>query len=138
MVQTEESISYSKSLSLVSISYNSLGNSYNFLCNFYFAYNLYYDPIYFILPGSLFFICFSVFDIKLLLNLWKIKYLPSFNDNETIKLNLFRFYLLICKLTLFLFRFMHYFSSCIFNTILFLQLLNHYSNYCDVDSANYL
>lgn len=86
-----------KKLSLVTLGQNAIWNSYGCLCNFYMAVNNENIFIYFVIPGIIFFISFSIFDIKLVLTLWRMKNITLLTNEEMMRRKLFRFYLMFCK-----------------------------------------
>lgn len=51
----------------------------------------------FCLVGLLYFVNFSIFEIKILLLLWKIKYIQRLNDLYFLRRKLLQFYGVLCK-----------------------------------------
>ena len=90
--------SNAKSLSLITLGQNAIWNCYGCLINCYFCVCSVHEKIYFIIPAILLFICFSVFEMRLVLTLWRIKNITLLGNHEMVKIKLFRFYLVICNI----------------------------------------
>lgn len=58
------------------------------------------QTLIFSIPGALYFVAFSMFDIKLILNIWKNQNINTIQqeNNIVIRKKLFRFYIVFCKI----------------------------------------
>ena len=100
-----ESDVFGKSLSLITVSENILWNSFGCLCNFVFTmyHNYYY--INFGIISFLFFINFSIIDIRLLYTIWNIKFRHLFTNPLELRKKLIQFYFYFYLIMFFCFFF---------------------------------
>lgn len=87
-----DSTSYANSISLITIAQNIIWNTYGCLCHFFLTVNYDIYAYQFGIPAFLYFINFSVFELRLLYNLWRVKYTRLVTDPGIIRRKLIQFY----------------------------------------------
>jgi hypothetical protein len=73
---------------------NIIWNAYGCLCHFYFAVNHDKYVPHFGIPAFFYFINFSVFELRLLYNLWRNQNIHELNDANVIRRKLIKFYII--------------------------------------------
>lgn len=83
---------YAKSLSLITLGQNIVWNAYGCLCHFFMTVKYEQYSYYFSTPAMLYFINFSIFELRLLYNVWSIKNLRLINNATSLRRKLIQFY----------------------------------------------
>ena len=96
---------FGKSISLITVSENILWNSFGCLCNFVFTMYQNYYYINFGIISFLFFINFSIIDIRLLYTLWNIKFRHLITNPLELRKKLIQFYFYFYLIMFFCFFF---------------------------------
>ena len=100
----ENNFTNSNSVCIFTIAQNIIWNAFGSLCHFYFAVNYEKYVIHFAIPSFIFFLNCSIFELRLLYNLWKNQNTNDLNDPNVIRKKLIKFYMTFYIL-LFLFIF---------------------------------
>lgn len=100
--QLNNSAVYGNSISLITIGENIIWNAYGCLCHFFLTISFKYYRFQFGIPSFIYFVNFSVMDIRLLYTLWTLKFQNSFSDPMIFRRKLMQFY--------FMFYFIMFFS----------------------------
>jgi hypothetical protein len=91
--QIVDSFTNSNVVSLFTVGQNIVWNAYGCLCHFFLAVNNDDYIVQFGIPAFLYFANFSVFELRLLYNLWKNQNIAELNDINTIRKKLVKFYI---------------------------------------------
>lgn len=100
----QDSTANSNAISLFSVGQNIIWNSYGCLCHFFLAVNDEEYISHFGIPAFFFFANFSIFELRLLYNVWKNQNIHELNDINVIRKKLVKFYI-----TFYIFLFMSLF-----------------------------
>lgn len=101
----DNSVVYGNSISLITISENIIWNAYGCLCHFFLSLSLYSYYIQFGIPSFLFFLNFTIIDIRLLYKLWSLKFSAILHDSMLLRRKLVQFYFVFYVIMFFSFFF---------------------------------
>jgi len=87
------SMTNSNSISLITVGQNTIWNAYGCLCHFFLAVNNEQYVPHFGIPAFIYFTNFSIFELRLLYNLWKNQNLAELNDMNNVRVKLIKFYI---------------------------------------------
>ena len=89
----EGSSSNGSAVSLMTVGMNTIWNAYGCLCHFFLCVSYKAYICQFGLPALIYFVSFSVVDIRLLYTIWALKYSPVYTEAIILRRKLMQFYL---------------------------------------------
>lgn len=101
----DTSVVYGNSISLITISENIIWNAYGCLCHFFLSLSLNIYYIQFGVPSFLYFLNFTIIDIRLLYKLWSLKFSSLLQDPMLLRRKLIQFYFIFYVIMFFSFFF---------------------------------
>lgn len=93
-LKLNESETYAKSISLLTVYENIIWNFYGCLCHFFLTINYAKYFVHFLIPTIFYFINFSVTDLRFLYSLWRLKYSRFLSDPTLVRKKLLQLYLI--------------------------------------------